>query len=280
MLFWKACLACLSFSLIYSEPPISGGRIVSSSASGDTADSGRIPGPETDPDHDTLCLLESLPEPDEFVERVLEHISEEIPDTELLSVYLAEIARIPWLSADEENSLLHDLAADETKARRARKKLNESYMRLVVWVAKEYTRGSVQLMDLINEGAIGLLEAVNSYDRQKTAHFGAHVTDSIRKAISGALSEETRMNRVPAYLVDKVSSLKGVTRNLADTIGREPSRKEIAEAVGFEEEELERLIKLVGNPPDEKESSEIAADNGSTPDSEYSMADFEIDAEN
>lgn len=224
-------------------------------------------------DFDTSVILESLPVPSEFVARVLERV----PETHLLRGYLSEIARVPSLSDSEEQELLLVAREKGPKGERARKKLNESYMRLVVWVAKEYHRSSVQLTDLINEGALGLMESVKKFQPESDSRFVEFATQNIRKSISQALSEETRLSRVPAYLLDKITSIKGVTRTLADELGREPTRAEIADALGLEADELERLIKLVGHaPPPEEENGQAEGEYPEdSDDSDFGYDDYE-----
>lgn len=198
-------------------------------------------------------LLATIPEPRDFVKSVLSQVS----DTENLNHYLEEIASIPPLTADEEKELIASLNEPGRKGDKARKRLNEGYLRLVVWISKEYAGGSVQFMDLIDEGAIALLQAVNTYTPGEVP-FPNYITSAVKNHISQSLAEETRASRVPDYLLERITSIKKIARDLAQELQREPSQEEVAVAMGLSLDELERLIKLVGQKEAEQpsESSE------------------------
>ncbi|MBX9694252.1 MAG: sigma-70 family RNA polymerase sigma factor [Cyanobacteria bacterium] len=219
-------------------------------------------------------LLDSVPDPSEFLKCIAKHVTV----SDVLKSYLSDIARLRALSTDEEQALLGSLQAGGQKEKTAKKKLNESYLRLVAWVAKEYTEGgSIQLLDLINEGAMGLMHAVNTYDEDTSMPFSQYATLCIKHSIAEALSEETRLSRVPAYLLDKVTSIKGVTRSLSTELGREPSRLEIADAMGLSAEELERLVQMVKQAPQPEE--EPSASEEGQEDEDASTADYYEDFE-
>ncbi len=215
-------------------------------------------------DADLEQLLNSVPGPEDFVQRVAARVTV----NEVLNSYLNDISRVRALTADEEAAFLEMLQAEGQKAKLAKKKLNEAYLRHVVWIAKEYTEsGSIQILDLINEGALGLIQAVDTYSAEASVPFSHHAAVCIKRSIAHALSEETRLSRVPAYLLDKVTSVKGVTHSLATELGREPSRIEIADAMGLTAEELERLIQIVKQGPEKEEEAPEAVEDEQSHDS-------------
>jgi len=148
--------------------------------------------------------------------------------------------------------LLASIANDQS----ARKRLNEANLRLVVWVAKEYAGADLMLSDLITEGTIGLLKAIDTYDAANDIPFALHAAACIRHAVSQAVAYETSQNRVPAYLLEKVTSIKPVSQRLTEKTGREPTRQEVAKELGMSADELDRLVQLVKQAPEVEENSE------------------------
>jgi RNA polymerase primary sigma factor len=209
----------------------------------------------TELDGDTIRLLTTVPDPKEFVASVLS----QVPESEQLRHYIEEIAEIPPLADEEEKELIKDLREPGGAGETARKRLNEGYLQLVVWISKEFSGGSVALPDLIDEGVMGLLEAVNSFEPGGEMPFSHYATLSVKKHISQALAEETRASRVPDYLLERITSIKKIARDLAEELQREPSQEEVADAMGLSLDELERLIKLIGHA-ESKEPSDQGED--------------------
>ncbi len=221
-------------------------------------------------------LLATIPAPQDFVKSVLSQVA----DSEHLNHYLEEIAHIPPLTADEEKELIASLGEPGRTGDKARKRLNEGYLRLVVWISKEFAGGSVQFMDLIDEGAIGLLEAVNAY-KPGDVPFPNYVTAAVKNHISQSLAEETRASRVPDYLLERITSIKKIARDLAQELQREPSQEEVAAGMGLTLDELERLIKLVGQKEAEQPASSSEDEDSHDPTdisdifADYSEEDFD-----
>jgi|GEM_PF-1289944 RNA polymerase sigma factor, sigma-70 family len=223
-------------------------------------------------DSEACRLLATTPEPRDFVKSILSQVA----DSDHLNHYLEEIASIPPLTADEEKELIASLNEPGRKGEKARQRLNEGYLRLVVWISKEFAGGSVQFMDLIDEGAIGLLEAVNAYE-PGTVPFPDYITSAVKNHISQTLAEETRASRVPDYLLERVTSIKKIARDLALELQREPSQEEVAGAMGLSLDELERLIKLVGQAEAEQPSESSEEEESYDPTGvfeDYSEEDF------
>ncbi len=203
-------------------------------------------------DDELRRIVDSLPLPDRFVKQVIDIV----PTGKQFRAYLEEISKFPVLSANDEAQLIEQ-ARDEKTGRVARRKLNEANLRLVTWIAKEYTAGDAQLNDLINEGTLGLLRSLDTYDPEAGKPFQEHAAIWIRKAISEEVANETRLNRVPDYLLEKVTSIKPISQRLMLEMGREPTREEVASELGLGADELDRLVKLVGHgAPPEEESEE------------------------
>lgn len=202
-------------------------------------------------DDELRRIVESLPPPEKFVKQVIDIV----PTGRQFRTYLEEISRFPVLSEKDELALVEE-ARHEKSGRVARKQLNEANLRLVTWIAKEYTAGDAQLNDLINEGTLGLLRSVDSYDPGVGRPFREHAAVWIRRAISEEVANETRLNRVPDYLLEKITSIKPISQRLMQEMGREPTREEVASELGLSADELDRLVKLVGHGSQPEEESE------------------------
>ncbi len=200
-------------------------------------------------DEAVVSLVDTLPAPAEFAQRLIE----EVPAAQSIRIYLKEIARFPVLSDSEELTLVKEV--QNNTDRKLRKKLNESNIRLVTWIAKEYAEGEALLPDLINEGCLGLNEAIDSFDVTLGQPFRLHAAAAVRRSISRFVAYETSLSRVPDYLLEKISSVKPVSQRLMEEKGREPTREEVAAELGLTTDELDRLIKLVGHA-DGKEQAE------------------------
>ncbi len=202
-------------------------------------------------DEELRRIVDTLPPPDRFVKQVIDTV----PTGKQFRAYLEEISRFPVLT-DKDEAELVEQARNEKTGRVARRKLNEANLRLVTWIAKEYTAGDAQLNDLINEGTLGLLRSLESYDPEAGKPFREHAAVWIRKAISEEVANETRLNRVPDYLLEKINSIKPISHRLILEMGREPTREEVASELGLGADELDRLVKLVGHGGQPEEEAE------------------------
>jgi RNA polymerase primary sigma factor len=150
---------------------------------------------------------------------------EEYPYEDAVRVYLREIGRIPLLTSEEEYELARRMAGGDGDAAR---ELTEANLRLVVSIAKRYAGRGLPLQDLIQEGNIGLMRAVSKFDYRKGYKFSTYATWWIRQAISRALAEQSRTIRIPVHMVDSINRLTRATRYLRQTLGREPTVKDLA----------------------------------------------------
>ncbi|GMV92671.1 MAG: hypothetical protein AMXMBFR82_24490 [Candidatus Hydrogenedentota bacterium] len=176
-----------------------------------------------------------------------------------LSTYLAEISRIPLLATSEEIRLAEEAQKGSAEARR---KLIVSNLRLVVSIAKKYLYYGLPLQDLIEEGNIGLMKAVERYDPGRGCKFSTYATWWIRQAITRALSNYGRTVRIPVYVTDNVARYKKTAEELYIKTGKRPDAEEVAEAMGIKISEALKLQSFVDevSPLDNPET--MSDDNG------------------
>ena len=194
-------------------------------------------------------------------------------------MYLKEIGRIPLLSIEEETELAKRMAEGDEEAKH---KLEEANLRLVVSVAKRYVGRGMQLLDLIQEGNLGLIKAVDKFDYRKGFKFSTYATWWIRQAITRAIADQARTIRIPVHMVETINKLVRVDRQLLQELGREPRHDEIAKAMGVSEEKVREIIKIAQDPVSletpigEEEDSHlgdfIADDDAPAPDSMATQA--------
>lgn len=194
-------------------------------------------------------------------------------------MYLKEIGRIPLLSIEEETELAKRMAEGDEEAKH---KLEEANLRLVVSVAKRYVGRGMQLLDLIQEGNLGLIKAVDKFDYRKGFKFSTYATWWIRQAITRAIADQARTIRIPVHMVETINKLVRVNRQLLQELGREPRHDEIANAMGVSEEKVREIIKIAQDPVSletpigEEEDSHlgdfIADDDAPAPDSMATQA--------
>ena len=172
-----------------------------------------------------------------------------VPDsvdmTEPLKIYLKEIGRIPMLTAEEELELGRQIAEGDTEARR---KMEEAKLRLVVAVAKHYAGKGMQFMDLIQEGNIGLMRAVEKFDYTKGSKFSTYAVWWIKEAILRALDSQSREIRVPVRVAQNMNKISKTERKMEQTLGREVAAEEIAKELHMTTEEVERMQSYIKNP--------------------------------
>ena len=166
--------------------------------------------------------------------------------TEPLKIYLNEIGQIPLLSEEEERELGRRSAQGDESARR---KLEEGHLRLVVSLAKRYTGRGVQLMDLIQEGNMGLMRAAEKYDYTKENRFSTYASWWIKEAMQRAIDQQAREIRVPVHVAENMKRVQKISKELQQELGREPLPKEIAEKLGNKtEEEVKDILSYLQNP--------------------------------
>ena len=160
-------------------------------------------------------------------------------------MYLKEIGKVPLLSSQEEQDLAERITAGDEEAK---KKLAESNLRLVVSIAKRYTGRGMMFLDLIQEGNIGLLKAVEKFDYSKGFKFSTYATWWIRQAITRAIADQSRTIRIPVHMVETINKLVRIQRKLLQELGREPSPEEIAEEMNLPVDRVREIMKISQEP--------------------------------
>ena len=185
------------------------------------------------------------------------HEDEDISADDTVRMYLKEIGRVPLLSAEEEIRLAKDMEtgaadgateAEKRAGERARQKLADANLRLVVSVAKKYLGRGLHFLDLIQEGNMGLLRAVNKFDYHKGYKFSTYATWWIRQAITRAIADQARTIRVPVHMVETINKINRASRELLQKYGREATNEEVAEAVHMSVDKLLRIRKIAQEP--------------------------------
>lgn len=156
-------------------------------------------------------------------------------------LYLREIGKIPLLNAEEELALANQVVAGD---KRAKDKMAEANMRLVVSIAKRYVGRGLDLLDLIQEGNTGLLRAVEKFDPDKGFKFSTYATWWIRQAITRAIADQARTIRIPVHMVETINKLLRTQRRLTQELNREPTNEEIAKEMEIEVEKVEHIMKI------------------------------------
>jgi RNA polymerase primary sigma factor len=160
-------------------------------------------------------------------------------------MYLKEIGKVPLLTADEEVELAKRMGEGDEMAKR---KLVEANLRLVVSIAKRYVGRGMLFLDLIQEGNLGLIKAVEKFDYTKGFKFSTYATWWIRQAITRAIADQARTIRIPVHMVETINKLIRVSRQLLQEYGREPLPEEIAEEMDIPEEKVREIMKIAQEP--------------------------------
>ncbi|MBR5596251.1 MAG: RNA polymerase sigma factor RpoD [Lachnospiraceae bacterium] len=187
-----------------------------------------------------------LTEEDEVdVENIDLSVPEGVSIEDPVRMYLKEIGKVPLLSAEEEIELaLRMEEGDED----AKKRLAEANLRLVVSIAKRYVGRGMLFLDLIQEGNLGLIKAVEKFDYRKGFKFSTYATWWIRQAITRAIADQARTIRIPVHMVETINKLIRVSRQLLQELGREPSPEEISEAMNMPVERVREILKISQEP--------------------------------
>ena len=176
--------------------------------------------------------------------------------------YLAEIGRFPLLNSEQELTLAWSVAQGDMEAQR---RLVEANLRLVVSIAKRYNNHGISLLDLVQEGNLGLIRAAQKFDPARGFRFSTYATWWIRQAISRAVAEHTRTIHIPVHVVEMIYKIKRITRNLYQELGRDPLPEEVAEAAKMSKERVFELQSMAETP--------ISLDAPLIDDEQYHLAD-------
>ena len=207
----------------------------------------RIQSEDEEPNDDMLLLSEEGEEDNE--ETDVENIDLTVPEgvsiEDPVRMYLKEIGKVPLLTADEEIELAKRM---EDGDENAKKRLAEANLRLVVSIAKRYVGRGMLFLDLIQEGNLGLIKAVEKFDYRKGYKFSTYATWWIRQAITRAIADQARTIRIPVHMVETINKLIRVSRQLLQELGREPTPEEIAKEMNMSVDRVREILKISQEP--------------------------------
>lgn len=189
----------------------------------------------------SIQIIDEAERDKELYEQALSDIGLDDP----VKMYLKDIGRVPLLSADDEIELARKMQDGDEEAK---KKLSEANLRLVVSIAKRYVGRGMLFLDLIQEGNLGLMKAVEKFDYQKGFKFSTYATWWIRQAITRAIADQARTIRIPVHMVETINKLTRVSRLLTQRFGREPTPAEIAKEMNISEERVREIQKIAQDP--------------------------------
>lgn len=165
-----------------------------------------------------------------------------------VKVYLKEIGRVPLLSPEEEINLALKIQAGGPEGEKAKQRLSEANLRLVVSIAKRYVGRGMQFLDLIQEGNLGLIKAVEKFDHTKGFKFSTYATWWIRQAITRAIADQARTIRIPVHMVETINKVKKVSSQLLHRNGHEPTADEIAEELDMPVDKVREIMRVAQEP--------------------------------
>lgn len=197
---------------------------------------------EDDVDDEEIELAE---EEDVDVEKIDLSVPDGISIEDPVRMYLKEIGKVPLLTAEEEVDLAKKMELGDLEAK---KRLAEANLRLVVSIAKRYVGRGMLFLDLIQEGNLGLIKAVEKFDYRKGYKFSTYATWWIRQAITRAIADQARTIRIPVHMVETINKLIRVSRQLLQELGREPSPEEIAVEMNMTVERVREILKISQEP--------------------------------
>ena len=200
-------------------------------------------------DNPTLSEMQAIEE--EGLEHELEtqpDLTDDMENAKLddpVRMYLKEIGRIKLLTPEEEQDVAKRMAEGDEAARR---RMSEANLRLVVSIAKRYVGRGMQLLDLIQEGNLGLMKAVEKFDYTKGYKFSTYATWWIRQSITRAIADQARTIRIPVHMVETINRVLRTSHAMVQKLGREPTTKEIADELHIEESKVEEVLKIAQEP--------------------------------
>lgn len=215
---------------------------------------------DSDADPEEFIILKENDFEDEFNEEdikdleninlnILDDLDDYVSVEDPIKMYLKEIGKIPLLSVEEEMVLARKISDPDTNIRKeAAKKMAESNLRLVVSIAKRYMGRGMQLLDLIQEGNLGLLRAVEKFDYQKGFKFSTYATWWIRQAITRSIADQARTIRIPVHMVETINRLIKTQRKLVQELGREPKPEEVAKIMSLPVSKVREIMNFALEP--------------------------------
>ncbi|MCQ2417183.1 MAG: RNA polymerase sigma factor RpoD [Oscillospiraceae bacterium] len=184
---------------------------------------------------------------DDMQDPAISMANDEISNDDSVKIYLKEIGRVPLLTTEEETELARRLASN-SQDEAARQRLAEANLRLVVSIAKKYVGRGMQFLDLIQEGNMGLLKAVDKFDYTKGFKFSTYATWWIRQAITRALADQARTIRIPVHMVESITKVKKISSQILHETGQEASPEEIARKLEMPLEKVLEIMRIAQDP--------------------------------
>lgn len=216
--------------------------------------------------------ITELPQEEEENENESKKKEDLLQEDDAVRLYLKEIGRYPLLTAEKEVILAQQIQNGDTHAKKI---LAQSNLRLVVSIAKKYMGRGLHFLDLINEGNIGLMKAIEKFDYSRGFKFSTYATWWIRQAITRAIADQAKLIRVPVHMNDTINRLKKINKQLTQEFGREPTIEELAEAMDMTEEKVAEIFRIalepvsmdakIGDEEDSSLSDFIHDENNPTP---------------
>jgi RNA polymerase primary sigma factor len=161
---------------------------------------------------------------------------------------LAKLEKIVQLPISEIKDINRKMSIGEAKTRRAKKDMVEANLRLVISIAKKYTNRGLQFLDLIQEGNIGLMKAVDKFEYRRGYKFSTYATWWIRQAITRSIADQARTIRIPVHMIETINKLNRVSRQMIQEMGREPTPEELGERMDLPEDKVRRVLKIAKEP--------------------------------
>nr|MBX2825707.1 RNA polymerase sigma factor RpoD [Gammaproteobacteria bacterium] len=199
-----------------------------------------FPGRETDP----KWLTGQIKSGKDFSAQLKEHQT----DIELLQKRIQQISVASMLPIDEIKEINRTMSFGEANARRAKKEMVEANLRLVISIAKKYTNRGLQFLDLIQEGNIGLMKAVDKFEYRRGYKFSTYATWWIRQAITRSIADQARTIRIPVHMIETINKLNRISRQMLQEMGREPTPEELGERMEMPEDKIRKVLKIAKEP--------------------------------
>nr|VFJ88376.1 MAG: RNA polymerase, sigma 70 subunit, RpoD [Candidatus Kentron sp. LFY]VFJ96871.1 MAG: RNA polymerase, sigma 70 subunit, RpoD [Candidatus Kentron sp. LFY] len=199
-----------------------------------------FPSKETDPDWVDEFVQKNLP----YAPSLVEHAQE----IQRLQNRLAVLERECMLTISEIKDINRQMSIGEAKALRAKKEMVEANLRLVISIAKKYTNRGLQFLDLIQEGNIGLMKAVDKFEYRRGYKFSTYATWWIRQAITRSIADQARTIRIPVHMIETINKLNRISRQILQEMGREPTPEELAARMEMPEDKVRKVLKIAKEP--------------------------------
>ena len=187
----------------------------------------------------------------EFLKGKVEHadkLERVLPDVQVAQQQLAQIEAESGLSLASIKDINRRMSIGEARARRAKKEMVEANLRLVISIAKKYTNRGLQFLDLIQEGNIGLMKAVDKFEYRRGYKFSTYATWWIRQAITRSIADQARTIRIPVHMIETINKLNRVSRQMLQEMGREPTPEELGERMEMPEDKVRKVLKIAKEP--------------------------------